>query len=336
MLSSQPLPRLLPPLNGAGDKARAIVSTLLYYDLFCFAPNSTELVRFAHRGGADGHYGPADLTAESPWWSSQAGHWFLKGRGHLLSLRQDMLRASTWKLGKARRLARLLQIVPGVRFVGVTGSLSMESSLLGDDIDLLIITARDRLWLTRAFVLTLLLALGVKRPDDGNAVHPDQVCTNIFLSENDLAIPDRNLFIAHEICQMLPLAGRPAYRRFLAANQWVKEFLPQWEPPRTTWEDRGSLRLAQRLGEALLGGDIRGFLEKRVMTRQLARIKGKHARGHNTGVRLSDTQLRFHPRDLSGQVLGAFDSRWASIQPSGLPAELLERSFVKAPESVPV
>jgi hypothetical protein len=317
MLSAQPLPHPLPHLNGAGDQARAIVSTLIYFDLFAFPPSSAELERFAHRSDSDGHFGACDLAAESAWWSSRGGYFFLKGREDLYARRAEMIEASAPKLKRARRLARWLQVVPGIRFIGVTGSLSMESSVAEDDIDLLFITARDRMWLTRAVVLAALWAIGVKRADDGRSEHPDHVCANIFLEEDDLEIRDHNIFIAHEICQMLPLLGPSAYQLFIEANTWVCEYLPQWRSPAAKWEDQGSLRFLRRVGELALKGPLGRHLEQLFMQRQIARIKKKHARGHNVGVKLSPTQLRFHPHDLSKHVVNTFEVRWGAIQSNG-------------------
>jgi hypothetical protein len=317
MLYAQPLPRPLPHLNGAGNQTCSIVSTLIYYDLFAFPPTSSELQRFGHQSGSDGHFDERDLTTESAWWSSRDGYWFLKGREHLIEQRAQMSQASIGKLNKARRLARALQLIPGIRFIGVTGSLSMASSLPQDDIDLLIIAASRRLWMTRALVLAVLWIVGVKRPDDEASEHPDQVCANIFLQEDDLKIGDHNLFIAHEICQMMPLLGPQVYERFVQANAWVRDYLPQWRPPAAVWEDRSSLRFVQGMGELLLGGAIRQHLEDWAMRHQLARIKNKHARGHNVRIKVSATQLRFHPRDLSNYVVTAFEARWSDIQSNG-------------------
>ena len=309
----------LPPLNGADEQERAIVSTLLYYDLFAYPLRADELVRFVHRVEAVPRLALGDIAPASAWWSSSDGYWFLRGREHLVNLRAERQRASTIKLAHARRWARSLQGVPGVRFIGVTGSLSMHSATPEDDIDLLIITARGRLWLTRALVLIALWAMRVKRADDGRPQHPNQACANIFLSEDDLTLPDHNLFIAHEICQMLPLLGPQTYPRFLDANDWVKDFLPQWESDASTWQDRRDLRWLQRAVEAALwpAGDA---LERKAMRRQLARIQGKHARGHNPDVRLSPTQLRFHPRDISQYIVGEFETRWNAL--NAVPVEL--------------
>lgn len=297
----------LPPLNGALPRDRAIVATLLYYDIFSFPLRVEELVRFAH------HSLSADVPHQGEWWESRDAFWFLKGREHNIERRAQLTHASVEKLQRARKFARLLQIVPGVRFIGVTGSLAMSSAVPEDDIDLLVIAAQNRLWLTRALVLSALMAWGVKRPDDGRAEYPNLICANIFLSEADLHIPDENLFIAHEICQMLPLLGEKTYHDFLNANTWVKNFLPQWKPVRVEFQDRASFRNAQRAFELAFANGIGTRLDKELAQRQLKRIETKHARGHNTNVKITPTQLRFHARDLSDYVVNTFNARWDTL-----------------------
>lgn len=303
----------LPPLNGAPPRDRAIVATLLYYDLFSFPLRANELVRYAH------HELATDLPKQGEWWDSQPSAptqqplWFLKGRADSVQRRDALTRASTEKLERARKYARLLQLIPGVRFIGVTGSLAMESAVPEDDIDFLIIAAKNRLWLTRALVLSALLSWGVKRPDDGRTEYPNLICANIFLSEGDLYIPDENLFIAHEICQMLPLLGEPTYRAFLDANGWVKTFLPQWQPAPVTFQDRAAWRQTQSVFERALANRIGTRVDTELAQRQLKRIENKHARGHNPNVKITPTQLRFHARDLSDYVVNTFNTRWDAL-----------------------
>ncbi|HZQ09784.1 MAG TPA: hypothetical protein VFD70_24620 [Anaerolineae bacterium] len=308
----------LPPLDGAPDRDRAIVATLLYYDLFAFPLRAEELVRFAHNANtaqhvSNGHITTNDLPQRAEWWDSSDTFWFLKGRDDLIRRRAELAAASRDKLARARKYARLLQLIPGVRFIGITGSLAMESAIPEDDIDFLIIASRNRLWLTRALVLSALLAWGVKRPDDGRSAYPNLICANIFLSEGDLHIPDENLFIAHEICQMMPLLGESTYHAFLDANYWVRQFLPQWQPVSVEFQDRAGWRRAQRVFEFAFGERIGARLDRELAQRQLQRIESKHARGHNTNVKITPTQLRFHARDLSDYIVNTFDARWRAL-----------------------
>lgn len=309
MFTIQPAPAL-PPLNGAHDRDRSVVATLLYYDLFAFPLRAGELERFAHAAGASARLVSGELPTCTPWWDSGDGYYFLKGREQLTARRARLEQISAHKLALARRWARLLQLIPGVRFIGVTGSLAMASAVPEDDIDFLIIAARDRLWVTRALVLSALLALGVKRLDNGRHEQPDRVCANIFLREDNLEMPDRNLFIAHEICQMMPLLGPETYGRFLEANRWTREYLPHWQPQPSEWLDRPGWRQAQSAFERTFGNGLGTRVDAELARRQRARIQSKHARGHNVGVRLSETQLRFHANDLSQYIVSTFDAYW--------------------------
>lgn len=308
-----PAPLSLPSLCGAPARDRAIVATLLYYDLFSFPLRADEVVRFVHRQCHAEDILMRDVAQHSAWWDSRDAFLFLRGRDALIQRRAELQAASVQKLERAHKYARLLQLVPGVRFIGVTGSLAMESAVLEDDIDFLVITQSHRLWLTRALVLAALMAWGVKRPDDGRTEYPNLICANIFLSENDLYVPDENLFIAHEICQMLPLLGEKTYRDFLNANAWVKHFLPQWKPASVEYQDRASFQNAQRAFELAFANGIGARLENELARRQLKRIESKHARGHNTNVKLTPTQLRFHARDLSDYVVNTFNARWDAL-----------------------
>src|SRR3989344_4752299 len=65
-------------------------------------------------------------------------------------------RASQRKLFLATRLAGILRLVPTINFVAVTGSLAVGNAKRTDDIDLLIITSPNTLWLTRLLVIPLL------------------------------------------------------------------------------------------------------------------------------------------------------------------------------------
>src|SRR5262245_19197410 len=132
----------LPPLNGAPPRDRAIVATLLYFDLFSFPLRADELIRYAHQ-----HLGH-DLPGTGEWWDShrtphspQPYH-YLKGRASSVPRRAELTTVSTAKLARANKYARLLQLLPGVRFVGIIGSLAMASAVPEDDIDFLIIARK--------------------------------------------------------------------------------------------------------------------------------------------------------------------------------------------------
>jgi hypothetical protein len=118
----------------------------------------------------------------------------------------------------------IFKLIPWVRLVALTGTRAMDNARADDDIDLMIITAANRLWLTR-LLLTCLLFPWLRR---GKQI-ARRLCLNLWLDETALAITPQNLFTAHEICQAVPLYNQDkTYEKFIKANQWVKQYLANW------------------------------------------------------------------------------------------------------------
>lgn len=110
--------------------------------------------------------------------------------------------------------------------IALSGARAMNNASLADDIDLMIITAENRLWLTRLLV-SFLLFPWLRR---GQKISR-RLCLNLWLDESALVIKTQNLYTAHEICQLKPLYNRDqTYQKFISANLWYKQFLPNWKP----------------------------------------------------------------------------------------------------------
>lgn len=122
---------------------------------------------------------------------------------------------------KAEKTTDILKRIPWIKFIGITGAVSAFGAQEDDDIDFLIVTQKNRLWLVRGFVFVILKILGQLRTDD----RPERkICPNIFLSEEYLSWEKqgRNLFVANEICMLYPLYDKDEmYFRFIKENEWV-------------------------------------------------------------------------------------------------------------------
>ncbi|KKR64834.1 MAG: hypothetical protein UU07_C0051G0004, partial [Parcubacteria group bacterium GW2011_GWF1_40_5] len=196
--------------------------------------------------------------------------------------------------------AGLLKIIPCVKLVAVSGALSMRNSRKNDDIDLVIMTSKGLLWTTR-FLANLLL-LPFKRDLAGQKIS-DRACLNMFLDESALSIKERNIYTAHEICQMKLLWDREGtYRKFLRANSWVQEYLPNWKPIAVNSKSKivnrktAGINLPFTINYSLVENLLKGF--------QFWYMKNKV-----TTEKITKTQLFFHPKNTQDWVLGEYDSR---------------------------
>jgi predicted nucleotidyltransferase len=120
---------------------------------------------------------------------------------------------------KAKEVGRLLIKFPYVRGVGISGSLSKNFADNKSDIDLFIITKKNRLWVARSFMhcfkkLTFLV----------NKQH--HYCMNYYIDEEQLQIVEKNIYTAIEVGTLIPLEGDTVFERFYAANSWTRDLLP--------------------------------------------------------------------------------------------------------------
>lgn len=156
------------------------------------------------------------------------GYYCLTGREQIVELRKQRERWSVSKIKRAKRIAGILKFLPWVKLIGITGGLAQNNSHKDDDIDLLFITSRQRVWLTRGFTVLILRLLRLYRRPGKIA---DMICPNMFITEESLRMQPEDLFIAHEVCQLkLIFVKNRTYQRFLKANLWVRKFLPNWKP----------------------------------------------------------------------------------------------------------
>ncbi len=208
---------------------KAILRTLVYADVFDYPLKEDEIWQWLIKKNSKSLRALKKLIKKGTC-QTKNDFYFLKGRQELISLRRKRERWSQKKMKIARRVAHFLCLIPWIKLIGVTGALAMENSQKGDDIDFLIITSKDRTWLSRGLIVSFLRFFGLyRRPGKVK----DRICPNMIIDEKHLTVPkkERDLFSAHEVCQMKPLWQRGrTYRRYLRANQWSKEFLPNWKP----------------------------------------------------------------------------------------------------------
>ena len=197
--------------------------------------------------------------------SQRQEYFTLPGREGIVETRRRRALASAQMWQQAVRYGLTIARLPFVRMVAVTGALTMDNVDPGDDVDYLIVTAPDRLWLCRAMVIELVVKPAARRGIE--------ICPNYLLSERALVLPEQNLFTAHEVVQMVPLSGLSIYRRLCRLNDWAARFLPNaYGQPRQV--DTGRLRrhAARRVAEPILRTRVGGWLERWEMARKVERL----------------------------------------------------------------
>jgi len=257
------------------------IMSLAYHDIFDYPLAEGELSRW--RVGRK--YAVIKITPPT---EEKDGYYFLKRRGGIVKKRLAKEKTSSRKLKILKGYEKFFFLVPSIKFVGITGSLAMNSASGASDIDLILITKTGTMWSSRFFLLLLLKIFSVPVRRAGVKKQKDMLCLNMWFDESDLVWPnsERNVFTAHEIAQIVPLINKDStYERLISKNSWIFDYWP-------ASVEVGKFKIK---GKRKLDGSL---IEKLMYWSQKLYMKGKI-----TYERVTPTRAFFHPRNLSEDVL---------------------------------
>jgi len=215
-----------------------------------------------------------------------------------------------------RLYVKLLSFFPQIKLIGLSGSLAMMNANKDDDIDLFIITAKNRLFTGRFVAAVLAKILGIHRSYNKRYTfyvtrYTNKVCLNLFFEESDLAVPEfkRNEYVAHEVLQMRPIVNKDQiYERFLQSNDWVFEIFPnsksniKYQISKLNIKNQnhlnnfGFLIVILRFVFCILN-----FLAAAVEN-MLKNLQMSFINRHKTTEIITKTQLWFHPEDFYNKI----------------------------------
>jgi len=265
----------------------AILKTLAYSDIFDYPLRLDEIKKYLIGTKTE------EIQIDPKLVGEKDGFYFLKNREKIVELRKKRTQWSKKKWKIARAAANKLKIIPTLKMIGITGTLAMDNCQEDDDIDLLVITGANGLWLTRLLVIFLSYLLGVKRRRPKEKTVKNKTCFNLFLDENYLKIQPENLFLAHEICQVKPIFDKDnTYNRFIKENKWVLKFLPNFTPSPTGQDSNFKTNC------------LLSFFNNIAFKLQYQYMKKKI-----TNEKVSLHQAFFHPNNLSDKVQKEFENR---------------------------
>src|ERR1035437_3295942 len=163
------------------SRERAILKTLLYSNLFDYPLKREEIYKFliTDKKIEKTEFHKAFKTLRIPVKSSE-GFYFLFERKELVKIRKEREKISLGKMQKAKKIIRILSLIPTIKFIGISGALSMKNSDKDDDIDIFVITKKGSVWITRFIMVVFLLMLGVYR-NKNSKTYSDKICLNMLL-----------------------------------------------------------------------------------------------------------------------------------------------------------
>lgn len=281
-------PSALASAGRSGVLEDGILRAVWYGDVFDHPLRSAEVHRYlvGVSGGPDEVDSAIQTLVGQRRLEEHDGFFFVPGRRDLVTLRRRRARGAARLWPEARKYGRRIARLPFVRMVAVTGSLARDSAEPGGDVDYLVVTEPDRLWVARALV-GLLTRVARRRGI--------VLCANYFLSERALEIPERNLYTAYELAQMVPLVGPCVYMRMVEENGWIAEHLPNSQPLLVAEVHESSRGWLRRVVEILLRTPPGGWLDRLERVR-----KRRNALGRGQDL----SEARFEPDCFKGHFDG--------------------------------
>jgi predicted nucleotidyltransferase len=308
------------------DLEKSILATLAYYDVLERPLTGWEVFRYLIKKNLEIN---KDLTLNhilevlennpglAKLISQKNGFYFLKGRQKIVKERIERQKTADQKWKKTRRMVKLLQLVPYIRLIVVSGSLAMNNPKKESDIDLLIMTKAGRIWTCRGLTTLFIHCLGQRRH---GLLTEDRFCLNHYLTDQSLKVPLASLYNAQTYAHLVPLweAEAGLYKQFQRANQWLKDYLVFYLQSK-----KGYLRKikpnqfftsSRKLRESILDkkvGDALEFILKRFQARRIKKDPLTYQSGGR--VVFNDEQLEFHPDSPEKGVLEKYNQRMREL-----------------------
>jgi len=233
-----------------------------------------------------------------PYIHSYRGFYFLHKNSNAYTKRIAMGKTSIAKWRIAKRMIALISFVPYVRMVAVTGSLALNATHKGSDIDVLIVAKSGHIWTARAFISALMQAFGKRRY--GQFIR-DRICLNHYVSDKETVLRPDHLFSRH-ICSTLV----PVWRQ----ESYTPPFLAETTTHLSTMHGRHwSSYFLRNSAEFILSKTISYKLEQVLRSLQMRKIHGRPkpspSASYGAGEFIADDNalVFHHPRPQNQEAL---------------------------------
>jgi hypothetical protein len=286
---------------------KSILSALCYADVFYFPLKKNEIIALSNFEGKEDDFKTDLEELKKQQIIREENNFYLlfESNTSTISTRLQREKAFHESHEKVKRYSRRVAAFPFVKGVYISGSYSKGVMGESDDIDYFIVTTSGRLWLCRS-LLRGFKKFFLQRSEK-------YFCMNYFLEEDHLEVPDKNIFVAHEVRSIVPATNLELYKRFQEANSWTNQFLPNKPLHDRVLVEKPSLRFLGRFFEVMLSGSIGNWLEKRFFSFMEKRRKRKFRHfseeEFNLNMRTQKHAEKHHPAGTQFRVLNAYEQR---------------------------
>lgn len=291
-----------------------VLRTLLYYDIFSFPLNAEELFTFMPSNSVSKQMFTELITGlaadEDNLFGLSEGYFYVKPNINFINIRKEKEKISRKMWRAVGIMTHVIKRFPYVRCILVTGSLSKNNSDRSSDLDFMIITEKNRLWLSK-MLLTLFKKIFLFNSYK-------YFCLNYYITNDKLEIEEKNLFTATEIAYVKASYNTGLMEDFLRANLWVKDYFPNYivcDPNLNTPGCKVHNRVSylQKVMEFFLSGTLGDKLNERFRQttikywyKHYSHIDKKE-RSHM--FKSTESVSKAHPLNMQKKILNRYDDK---------------------------
>jgi 8-oxo-dGTP pyrophosphatase MutT (NUDIX family) len=287
---------------------KAIVRAVAFFDLFDYPLTAFEIWKYC-----SAKCELLEITDEvgKSFLQEKSGFYFLPGREEIVEVRKKRYNYSLRKLKRARLIAKIFKIIPWIKMIAagnIIGSFNLKD---GSDIDLFIITKKNKIWLTRFFCVLITKVLNL-RPTQKNS--RDKVCLSFFIDEDDLNLDKLmlknktdDIYFIYWLAGLVPIFNRDEiFVKLIFANSWLNNCLPNWQAG--IFSDKLSAgkpwpKFCQQIINFAFGWlkDITKKIQLKKLPQNLKELMNK-----DTRVVINDNILKLHALDRRAEYQNLF------------------------------
>jgi hypothetical protein len=288
-----------------------ILKTLLYYDIFSHPLNGDEIFSFLPENSVSKERVMSVLSTtaaeENSNFGEKDGYYYVQPKAENVVKRKSKEEYSKKMWRAAWRVTHIIKRFPFVRSVLITGSLSKNSSDRTSDLDFMLITAKDRLWIARTLLMLFkkIFLLNNKK----------YFCINYLLTEDYLEIEDKNFFTATEVAHIKSTYNTALMYRFIESNSWIKQYFPNYtmlDPALHTagCKTQNRRSILQKITEALIPRRLAEKLDHKLMNKTIEHWKRKYSyleeSERNFRLRSTRKVSKSHPNSVHSTILNSY------------------------------
>lgn len=291
----------------------SVYVTLAFFDLFGIPLKKEEIHKYLLFCKSDDTKIDKNLLANKLIQNYKT-HYYINA--NLQEFKKKMERSNEyWK--KVNRWRFLFSICPYVKLVAVCNSLAINDTDEESDIDLFIITDKNKIFIARICMIVLTRLFGVKRY--GKKIKK-RFCLSFFIDESkvnleSIALKPYDIYLAFWIRSMHAVSGDlDTYKSFLISNErFINKYFKNKDEYQNKYFKKRNIieKFIKNILESLF---ISKVLNKKIGQWQLRRIFSKKTKLKNkTGTIINSKMLKFHDNDMREKIRKEWEAKLKDI-----------------------